>query len=99
MDYFPKTQEKKHRVPELYERHYEHYVDYTRQSLMCQLDTGIFPYTWVLDHQNPTPNANTHHKCVNWDMLQVWLENRKVEIPEGFKWYQPKDAVTLNYNP
>jgi hypothetical protein len=60
MDYFPKTQDKKQRVPELYELHNEHCVDYIRLSLMCQFDTGIIPYKWVLDHQNPTPNANTH---------------------------------------
>lgn len=99
IDYLAKTQDKKQRVPELYERHYEHCVDYIRQSLMCQFDTGIIPYNWVLDHQNPTPNANTHHKCVDWDALQIWLKDRKVDVPEGFQWYQPKDAVSLSYNP
>jgi hypothetical protein len=66
---------------------------------MCQFDTGIIPYNWVLDHQNPTPNANTHHKCVDWDALQNWLEDRKVEIPEGFQWSQPADAISLGWNP
>ncbi|KAL9023681.1 MAG: hypothetical protein Q9196_007047 [Gyalolechia fulgens] len=99
MEYFPKTQDKQQRVPELYERHYEHCVDYIRQSLMCQFDTGIIPYNWVLDHQNPTPNANTHHKCVDWDALQSWLKDRAVEVPEGFVWYQPEDATSLSWNP
>ncbi|KAF2973163.1 hypothetical protein GQX73_g292 [Xylaria multiplex] len=99
MEYFPKTQDKKQRVPELYERHYEHCVDYIRQSLMCQFDTGIIPYNWVLDHQNPTPNANTHHKCVDWTALQNWLEKRAVEVPENFVWTQPKDAISLGWNP
>lgn len=99
MSYFPKTADKAQRVPELYERHYEHCVDYIRQSLMCQFDTGIIPYNWVLDHQNPTPNANTHHKCVNWDALQAWLKDRAVDMPEGFEWYQPEGAVTMSYNP
>lgn len=99
MDYFPKMQDKKQRVPEMYERHYEHCVDYIRQSLMCQFDTGIIPYNWVLDHQNPTPNANTHHTCVDWDALQVWLEDRSVEVPDGFVWTQPEDAVSMGWNP
>jgi len=100
LTYYPKEQEeKKQRVPELYELHYEHCVDYIRQSLMCQFDTGIIPYNWVLDHQNPTPNASTHHKCVDWDALQVWLEERVVEMPDGFVWSQPPDVVTMNYNP
>ena len=99
MSYFPKTADKAQRVPELYERHYEHCVDNIRQSLMCQFDTGIIPYNWVLDHQNPTPNANTHHKCMNWDALQAWLKDRAVDMPEGFEWYQPERAVTMRYNP
>lgn len=99
IDYFPKTLDKKQRVPEMYERHYEHCVDYIRQSLMCQFDTGIIPYNWVLDHQNPTPNANTHHTCVDWDALQVWLEDRAVEVPDGFVWRQPEDAVSMEWNP
>ncbi|KAI1822698.1 hypothetical protein F4861DRAFT_377593 [Xylaria intraflava] len=99
IEYFPKTQDKKQRVPELYERHYEHCVDYIRQSLMCQFDTGIIPYNWVLDHQNPTPNANTHHKCVDWPALQEWLGKRAVEVPENFVWKQPEDAVVLGWNP
>ncbi|KAI1649241.1 uncharacterized protein F4817DRAFT_332214 [Daldinia loculata] len=99
IDYFPKTQDKKQRVPEMYERHYEHCVDYIRQSLMCQFDTGIIPYNWVLDHENPTPNANTHHKCVDWDALQAWFEKRRVQVPEGFEWRQPENAVSMDWNP
>ncbi|KAI0506268.1 hypothetical protein F5B22DRAFT_624261 [Xylaria bambusicola] len=99
MEYFPKTQDKKKMIPELYERHYEHCVDYIRQSLMCQFDTGIIPYNWVLDHQNPTPNGLTHHKCVDWSKLQDWLKVRAVDVPDNFTWTQPADAVRLSYNP
>ena len=97
--FFPEMERKAREVPELYERHYEHCVDYIRQSLMCQFDTGIIPYNWVLDHQNPTPNGITHHKCVDWDALQDWLSVRAVEVPDNFTWTQPADAVTLEYNP
>ncbi|KAF2232283.1 hypothetical protein EV356DRAFT_450394 [Viridothelium virens] len=99
IDAVPTMQQKKKTVPEMYERHYEHCVNYIRQSLMCQFDTGVIPYNWVLDHQNPTPNANTHHKCVDWDALQAWLRKRRVEVPDDFQWSQPEDAKTLNYNP
>lgn len=95
----PETLQTMEDVPELYELHYEHCVDYIRQSLMCNFDTGILPYNWVLDHDNPTPNANTMHRCVNWDALQGWLESRAVAIPEGFVWKQPADAQSLDWNP
>jgi hypothetical protein len=96
---FPDVQQKTADVPELYERHYEHCVDYIRQGVMCNFDTGIIPYNWVRDHNNPTPNSNTMHKCVDWEKLQDWLKSRAVEIPEGFVWRQPDDAVSLEWNP
>lgn len=83
----------------MYERHYEHCVDYMRQYIMCKFDTTIIPMNWVRTHQNPTPNGNTVHRCVNWDMLQEWLKDRAVEMPEGFRWSQPPDAVALDDNP
>ena len=95
----PEVQSQKAEIPEMYERHYEHCVDYIRQFLMCKFDTTIMPFNWVLDHQNPTPNGNTIHKCVKWDFLQDWLKDRAVQMPEGFKWRQPADAVTLDWNP
>jgi hypothetical protein len=95
----PSVQRQMADVPELYERHYEHCVDYIRESLMCNFDTGLIPYNWVLNHNNPTPNSNAMHKCVNWDRLQDWLKSRAVEIPEGFIWRQPDDAVSLDWNP
>jgi hypothetical protein len=50
---------------------------------MCHFDTGILPYNWVCDHNNPTPNANTMHVCVDWKRLQEWLKSRAVEVPRG----------------
>jgi len=99
VDQIPSQKHRKDSVPELYERHYEHCVDYIRQDLMCQFDTGIIPYNWVLDHPNPTPHAYTYHKCANWDVLQEWLKERKVEVPEDFVWSQPDDAISMDYNP
>ncbi|KAF2823559.1 hypothetical protein CC86DRAFT_299218, partial [Ophiobolus disseminans] len=98
-DYFPEVTRKIKDIPEMYERHYEHCVDYIRQSIMCQFDTGLVTYDWVLDHQQPTPNSNAIHKCVDWDALQNWLRERAVDIPEGFKWQQPKDQESLSWNP
>jgi hypothetical protein len=86
-------------IPEMYERHYEHCVDYIRQGLMCNFDTGLLTFDWVLDHPNPTPNGNTPHKCVNWDVLQLWLEEQAVEIPEAFKWEHPEGQESLSWNP
>ena len=99
IDLSPEVQATKASAPDMYERHYEHCVDYIRQFLMCKFDTTIIPYSWVRDHQNPTPNGNTLHKCVDWSSVQTWLRNRAVTKPEDFEWHQPADAVTLLENP
>jgi hypothetical protein len=97
--YFATTQANKAGVPEMYERHYEHCIDFIRQAIMCNFDPGILPFYWVNQHQQPTPDGNTLHKCVNWDSLQKWLKDRAVELPEGYEWHQPADAVPLPQNP
>jgi hypothetical protein len=95
----PEVAATKAQATEMYERHYEHCVDYTRQYLMCNFDTTIIPLYWVRNHQQPTPNGNTIHRCVDWNHLQEWFKERVVEMPEGFEWHQPKDAVSLDDNP
>lgn len=97
--YFKEVQQKIKDIPEMYERHYEHCVDYIRQSLMCNFDATLVTYDWVLDHQNPTPNSNAMHKCVDWDGVQDWLKGRVVEVPEGFIWSQPEGQESLPWNP
>ncbi|TWU70644.1 hypothetical protein ED733_000747 [Metarhizium rileyi] len=96
---FPKAKASKEGASEMYERHYEHCIDYIRQTLMCNFDPGIIPYYWVRKHSQPTPDGNTRHKCVNWHALQDWLRHRAVKIPDGFEWHQPPDAVPLADNP
>lgn len=96
---FPSVQAKKAAVPEMYDRHYEHCIDYIRQGIMCNYDMTMIAYNWVKTHNNPTPNGNTDHKCVNWQQMQAWLKDRAVEMPDGFVWKQPEDAVSLDFNP
>lgn len=98
-EYFPDLVGTAREVPDLYERHFEHCVDYIRQSIMCHFDTGLVTYDWVRKHQNPTPNANAMHKCVDWDAVQHWLRERAVEMPDGFKWKQPEGQESLPWNP
>ncbi|EQL00067.1 hypothetical protein G6O67_006645 [Ophiocordyceps sinensis] len=97
--YFPDMVRTAREVPDLYERHYEHCVDYIRQSVMCHFDPGLVTYDWVRRHQSPTPNANAMHKCVDWDAVQRWLRDRAVEVPDGFAWRQPEGGESLPWNP
>lgn len=66
---------------------------------MCNYDMTMITYNWVKTHDTPTPNGNTKHKCVDWSKMQTWLKDRVVQMPEGFEWKQPDDAVSLDFNP
>ncbi|KAL9052292.1 MAG: hypothetical protein Q9162_005494 [Coniocarpon cinnabarinum] len=99
ISYFPEMQETQRTIPKMYERHYEHCVDYIRQSLMCNFDPQILTYNWVRSHQSPTPNGNTMHKCVDWSAVQKTLKKDAVELPDDFRWHQPADAQPWNENP
>lgn len=98
--FFPNTTQRKQKeVPELYERHYEHCVDYIRQTIMCNFDTSLLSYDWVREHQTPTPNSNVMHRCVDWGVVQGWFRERAVKIPDGFVWSKPEGQASLDSNP
>ena len=82
----------------MFEKDYEHCVDYIRQYLMCNFETTIIPFSWVLDHQKITANGNTIRRCVKWGHQQEWLKGRVVEMREGFKWKQRSNIVDLDWN-
>jgi Mycotoxin biosynthesis protein UstYa len=89
----------KQAVPRMYTLHYEHCVDYLRQYIQCKFDTTVLPLAWVREHQQPTPNGNTWHKCVDWGVMQRWLADRMVEMPDSFEWRQPEGTVGLEEDP
>ncbi|KAM3068914.1 hypothetical protein ACMFMG_004088 [Clarireedia jacksonii] len=93
VDTIPSASALKTNAPQVYEQHFEHCVDYTRQYLMCKFDPTIIPLYWVKGNEKPIPNGGTWHKCVDWEALQSWLRDRVVEMPEGFEWVAPEDAV------
>jgi hypothetical protein len=97
--YFPEMLKNKEAIPEMYERHFEHCIDYVRQSIMCNFDMGLLTFDWVLDHPNPVPNTNSMHKCVDMNAADAWMKDRAVEVPEGFKWSQPEGQESLPWNP
>lgn len=97
--YFPEMLRNKEVIPEMYERHFEHCIDYVRQTIMCNFDMGLLTFDWVLEHPNPVPNTNSMHKCVDWSAADAWMKSRAVEVPEGFIWSQPQGQESLPWNP
>lgn len=67
--------------------HVTHCMDILRQQLMCRADIGVFGQVWT---QPEDPKAfvdfNTQHKCVNYDAIRQWAEERQLpkEVPEDY---------------
>ena len=66
-------------MPEMYERHIEHCIDYIRRGIICNFDPEIVIYHCVRDHQFPTSNGNAWHKCVDWDAVTDRLKDKAVQ--------------------
>ncbi|KAF1986873.1 hypothetical protein K402DRAFT_463381 [Aulographum hederae CBS 113979] len=74
--YFPNFTEQQHR----FRRHHdEHCLDLLRQSAQCHGDPTLIPFRWGHSQPIPLTNLNAPHKCVNWDKLQDWAEERRVD--------------------
>lgn len=58
----------------------DHCLDYLRQSIMCRADYSMYTLYWATSQQGNKP-VLTHHppkpqKCVNWDKLHAWMQDR-----------------------
>ncbi|ETN46997.1 uncharacterized protein HMPREF1541_01187 [Cyphellophora europaea CBS 101466] len=70
------------------EKHVTHCLDILRQQLMCRADFSVFGQVWT-HPESPKPfvDFNTRHKCVNYDAIRQWAEER--QLPKGV----PKDFL------
>lgn len=58
-------------------------MDVIRQSIMCRADLSPMTFFWTPNSRVPETDFNTPHECVNWDGVQEWFNERRVDI------YQP----------
>ncbi|KAI0432185.1 hypothetical protein F5Y09DRAFT_166537 [Xylaria sp. FL1042] len=64
---------------ELHE-HIDHCMDVIRQSIMCRADMSPMTFDWTLKSRVPEANFDTDHECINWNKVEAWLEERRVDI-------------------
>jgi hypothetical protein len=56
-----------------------HCLDIIRQTLMCNIDTGVLGQVWVdKSAPNAFPDFNTRHKCKNFDDIRTWAVAHQV---------------------
>ncbi|KND91184.1 hypothetical protein TOPH_04037 [Tolypocladium ophioglossoides CBS 100239] len=60
--------------------HINHCMDVVRQSIMCRADLSPMTFFWTPNSRVPETDFNTPHECVNWDKVEAWLEERRIDI-------------------
>ncbi|KAG5985961.1 hypothetical protein E4U43_005777 [Claviceps pusilla] len=73
--------------------HTEHCIDILRSASMCRADTAIFTYHWNDATRLPNPTWMQKHQCLDWELLEEWLESRRIDI------HSPNLLVHPKYGP
>src|SRR5262245_56632587 len=78
----PETERLKLHAEE-YRNHLDHCADVLRQKLMCDADTKIITYNWLVNHYNPHPNFNVQHMCKVYNRILDAVERYRVPPGRG----------------
>jgi hypothetical protein len=49
---------------------------------MCHSDITILPSQWIRETREPALNFASAHECVNYDLVDQWAGDRRVDISE-----------------
>jgi adenine deaminase len=55
-------------------------MDVMRQSIMCRADLSPMTFFWTMNSRVPETDFAANHECANWDKVEEWLEERRVDI-------------------
>jgi hypothetical protein len=66
----------------------DHCVEYIREYVMCSPDLSPVTFQWINDtaqHENkdafyPTNLDISMHRCVNWDSLESWADQKSFDL-------------------
>lgn len=53
-----------------------------RQTIMCRGDTSPFTFRWTPNSRVPETDFVADHECVDWERMESWMEEHKVNIYE-----------------
>lgn len=49
---------------------------------MCHPDLSLMTYAWLPDYRGPWPDFEGVHMCVNWEKMDAWVGERRVDMFE-----------------
>lgn len=69
--------------------HINHCINSIRESLMCQPDITPVPWQWHADEKKYRVGIDVVHTCVNFDKIQEYVEERKLNMLLNVTQYVP----------
>ncbi|KAM7186870.1 protein of unknown function (DUF3328) domain containing protein [Naviculisporaceae sp. PSN 640] len=66
--------------------HLGHCIESLRRTIMCNVDTTLYTFTWADAEMikpgiyRPRPKSRQEKKCVNWEAVETWAMERRVEL-------------------
>lgn len=69
----------------------EYCLELLRQTVMCHADVGTISYTWNEGLKSPFPLLYNNHTCRDFDRIQDWAMQRRVDPSWGRK--PPNEAT------
>ncbi len=70
---------------ELWWIHLRHCVDMLAQDSMCHADADVSTYNWMDTQSHPFPDFNIDRKCMDFDALLAWHQERKVDMEKYYR--------------
>ncbi|QPC80430.1 hypothetical protein HYE68_011182 [Fusarium pseudograminearum] len=58
--------------PEDLRGHLDHCIEFLRTNIMCQSDTGVFPFRYYDGYEGHWPDFSTLHTCRNFSAIREW---------------------------
>ncbi|KAK8078577.1 hypothetical protein PG996_004747 [Apiospora saccharicola] len=74
--YFPDSSEEDERLNRL---HTDHCLEILRQAAMCRSDVTLFTLQWSEGSRFPRADFSQEHECVDFDAVNGWAADRRVE--------------------
>lgn len=50
----------------------DHCIEFLRTNIMCQSDTGVFPFRYYDGYEGHWPDFSTLHTCRNFSAIREW---------------------------
>ncbi|PMD34953.1 hypothetical protein L207DRAFT_436684, partial [Hyaloscypha variabilis F] len=77
--YFPQLSQEELRLNRM---HNDHCIEVLRQGVICRGDISLVTIQWQASQKLPVADFTAPHECVNFDSLNDWARERRINAME-----------------